>query len=916
MKMILFYKTVVPVIIILFTSNSLFAQKVALTGTVRNNTEALPLATVSLAGQSLLTDKNGHFSFSVDTGKYIISITHAGYNKIERQVFIEAGIPQSLEFIMIANDELEEVTMLDSRSLTKRNIMKRAVPIDIFSAKQLQQTGQINLTNMLTFIAPSFNASREVLHEPATLRGLDPQHVLILLNNTRYHNMAWFFGGNLKGQLGKGSVGNDLNSIPFSAIEEIEVLRDGASAQYGSDAIGGIINIKLKKTTGKTSIHLNTGQFYNKDGDKLFFGLYHGISLRKKMLHAEKGFLGIAANYRYQEPTYRGGAYQGTVYYDTANKTVREKDSLLILENQKVAQRGFNRRAAVDNIGNSKVISYGLSINGGYHIKSNTQFFWTAALNERILARIGAYRFPKFSQEVNHFLYPDGFKPTMKTNGVDATLIGGIKGENKKSWHWNISSSYGINSLKSHSSNSNNPTQTFILGSNAQTSFYNGNDIYKLLTTGINFSKQYNKQYGQLKLLNSAWGAEWRLENYISKLGEEASWKNYDPVNYPQFREVASENALNKNRNVFGAYVEMETEFAKRLLLNMATRYEYYNDFGGNLGAKFASIYNLSNKFSLRASVNNGFRAPSLQQRYVTSIQIANMNSGGILIPVNRGLFANNHFVTKAFGIPSLTAEKTINISGGITAAVSKNINLMIDAYWIQIKNRIILSGTLNRSNPDVRKILDSIPGIRIDQVQFFMNAINTKTKGLDIVLNGKWKINRGILGFMFAGNFTTTRLFGKIKATEKLPVDSLNTNSLFNKEELTKLEKGQPANKLILTVTWEKGKTNFILSNTLFGRTAIAPFNSVAKQFLYETFSPKILTDFSINYSLKSWMTITTGANNIFDIYPDRIMYYENTLQGIYLYSPEASPFGFNGGYYYLSMKFDFPSKNKKASR
>ena len=886
----------------------LYAQEGTLSGIVRNADELLPAATVSVADKTIVTDQEGRFSFSLEPGVYTLIISHTGYRKIEQTVTVEAGATRELDIAMMAIDLLEEVTV-GSRSLIRRNPMNQPLPVDRIPVQQLQQTGQVSLSQMLTLVAPSFNASREVLHEPATLRGLDPQHLLILLNNTRYHNMAFYFSGNLKGQLGRGSVANDLNSIPFSAIEEVEILRNGASAQYGSDAIAGVINIRLKKVTGSTSLQLHTGQFYNRDGDKLSFGLYHGFSLGKKNAPPDRrSFLAVAANYRYQEPTFHGGAYEGLVYYDTTRRTPREKDSLLQLDNQKVAERGFDRRKAVDNIGNSKLSTYGLSLNGGYAIDGKTQLFWTATMNERKIARLAAYRFPRFRNQVNHFLYPDGFQPTLKSTTVDGTFIGGLTGETKQRWHWNFSCSYGLNSVKSYSEHSNNPTQTYLLGSNAQTSFYSGNEVYKLLTTGFNFSKKYTEPGSQRKLLNLAWGAEWRIETYISKIGEVAAWKNFDPANYPQFGEEAFENALHKNRDILAAYIEAETEPAKRLLVTLATRYERHRHFGGNLGAGLAMIYTLLDRLSLRASVNNGFRTPSLQQRYITAVQVSNFNRGGVLVPGYKGLFSNDHPVTKAFGIPALTAEKTINVSGGITATLHKNMRLMVDAYWIQIRNRIILSGTLDRNNPDVGKILDSIAGIRVEQVQFFTNAINTRTKGLDIVLDGGWKINRGSLGFTLAANFTKTRLFGDIRASSKLPVNPVNSNSLFNLEEKTKMEQGQPASKIILSLTGKKDKAGFTLRNTRFGNTKTAALVD-AKSYIFsqEYFSSKILTDLSLTYDLKKWVTITTGSNNLFNVYPDPIKNHENTAQGILVYSPDGSPFGFNGGYYYISMNFRF---------
>lgn len=886
----------------------LYAQDGKLSGTVTNENEPLPAATVSIGNKILLTNQDGKFSFVLEPGNHIITVTHTGYTKIERSVNVEAGSTQDLYFLMTGIDQLDEVSTIGSRSLIKRDVTNRPVPIDILPAKLLQQTGQISLSQMLTFVAPSFNASREVLHEPATLRGLDPQHVLILLNGTRYHNMAWLFAGSLRGQLGRGSVGNDINSIPFSAIDEIEILRDGASAQHGSDAVAGVINIKLRKITGRTQIQLNTGQFYNSDGEKFSLGLYHGFSLGKKNQPAGKqGFMALAANYRYQKPTLRGGAFEGMVYYDTARRSAREKDSLLQLDNSKVEERQFNRKAAVENVGNSKVESYGISLNGAYSVGEQTHIFWTATINERKTQRRLSYRLPKFRNQVNHYLYPDGFQPVSKTSSVDETIIAGIRGITQRKWSWNVTSSYGVNSVKSYASNSNNPTQTFILRDKAPTNFYSGNDIYKLLTTGINFSKRYDPRDTPIKLLNLAWGSEIRFENYISNIGEETSWKNYDPANYPQFGQGVLENLINKSRNVAGAYVEIEIEPAKRLLINIGTRYEYYNDFGGNIGAKFAAIYHLFKKFSLRTSMNSGFRAPSLQQRYVMAVQLTNVNTGGSLSPRYRGIFSNDHSVAKAFGISSLTAEKSLNVSGGVTATFNKNITLTVDAYWIQIRNRIILSGSLSSDNPDVKRILDSISGILVDHVQFFTNAINTRTRGLDIILNGNWYVPKGNLGFALAANFSKTNLFGDIEATEKLQVDTRNSNSLFNLEEQTKMRHGQPASKIILTLSAKKGKIGFKLSNTRFGNTKTAPLtNASSFIFLHESFSSKIITDASFNYDVRKWVTITLGSNNLFDVYPDPIKNYKNTSEGIYIYSPDASPFAFNGGYYYVGMSFN----------
>ena len=895
---------------IFFVNNISFAQNATITGKVKCGVESLPAATVSLADQTRLTNDKGEFSFAVTPGTYRIIITHAGYKKIEQTIHAEAGSIKNVDFDMIPDDLLTEV-MLGSRSKIQRSNINTPVPIDVFSYGKLVETGQITLTQMLNFLSPSFNASREVLNEPVTLRGLDPQHVLILINGIRYHNMAWLFGGALKGQLGKGSVGNDLNSIPFPAIEKIEVLRDGAAAQYGSDAIAGVINIKLKKNAG-TLLNTQVGQFYKGDGEKFITGIYHGFALKNKRLPRDRqGFLGLSVYYRNQAETFRGASYEGLIYLNyPTGATLQDSINIKQQDNLLVESRGFNRRAVIDNAGNTKFISKGISINGGFPLNNRTELFLTTLVNSRKIDRGTFFRLPRDSSRINYILYPDGVKPRGRSNTVDVSFIAGVKGETKNEIHWDLSSSYGINSLRNMSSNSYNETQTLILGAGAQTSFYAGTDLFKQLTNDINFSKQFLPAANQIKTLNLSWGAEWRRENYQTKPGEEASWKNYDTVNYPRFNVAATENFVNKHRNVLGAYVELESEFENTLLFNIAGRYEYYSDFGGNMAVKLATRYKLSSKLLLRASVNNGFRAPSLQQRYFTSIGYTlNARRETILA----GTFPNTHGVVRALNVPLLTAEKTINVSGGFTSTILKNVNLTVDAYWIQIKDRIMLSGNFDRRPGDsLDKILDQYPELdAVSRISFFANAINTRTKGVDIVLDGNWSSKNESFAISLAANFNAIHIYGPVKTSDKLATISGSSNTLFSNEERTRIEKGQPGSKVILSAIYRTGKIKLMIRNTRFGKTMIAPLSLPV-----ENFSSKILTDASLSYSLKKWATITLGANNIANIYPDRLKHYANTSQGGWVYSPEASPFGFNGGYYFVNLSFSLLSAKTQASQ
>src|SRR6187549_101269 len=291
---------------IFFTAAS-FAQEGIINGMVKDGETVLQSATISIANKTIVTNLKGEFCGTLKAGTYSIIITHAGYKKNEQSFTLNAGETKTFQFEMVRNEQLGEV-VLGSRSVIQRSNLNTAVPVDQISSKELKQTGQPSLIQMLNFTAPSFNTSRQNLFDPVTFRGLDPDHLLILLNGTRYPGLASINSGAIKGTLGRGSVTNDLNSIPFSAIEKIEILRDGASAQYGSDAIAGVMNIALKKATGKTSTDLHLGQQYKGDGETVVFGINRGFSLNKK------GFLNLSGDYHHRGPTYRGGIFNGTVY--------------------------------------------------------------------------------------------------------------------------------------------------------------------------------------------------------------------------------------------------------------------------------------------------------------------------------------------------------------------------------------------------------------------------------------------------------------------------------------------------------------------------------------------------------------------------------------------------------------------------
>jgi iron complex outermembrane receptor protein len=899
MKKKILYKISFAIMLMLFVNNALFAQTTALTGTIRTGSETLQSATVSIAGKATMTDHKAQFSFALNPGTYLIVITHAGYKKIESNITIVAGKENKVEFNMVPNDLLDQITIttMGSKTGTARSNLNTAVPVDVITSARLEQTGQPNFIQMLSYTLPSLYAEGQKIYEPITYRGTSPHHLLILLNNTRYHSSAWLNNAVPRSDLGRGSASNDLGSIPFIAIEKVEILRDGASAQYGSDAIAAVLNVRLKESTGKTTIMANTGQYFKGDGFRSWIGLYKGVRLKNKRLSEDKqGFIGFSGELRTQAPTTRVQKDTGLVYeiYTTAidSAITKAKDDSTILAN------GFNRNNLTKNIGGAKLYSFGFLVNGAYHFSNHLKVFWTGTVNYKQNYWWANYRKPNENARVNKLLYPHGTQPINRITFWDVTTIAGIKGVTRSNWQWELSSSFGKNANPNEVYNSNNASQQNLLGTKAPTSFYLGNFVYNLFTNNLSFTKELASKNSNWRSNKLIAGAEWRLENYKMVAGDKAAYTDYDSTGpkqggaQPLIGTVDDNDVVNKNRSASSVYFNWEIEPNDRLLIDAASRYEYYSDFGSNLAGKLAVRYKFTPKFTVRSSISNGYRAPGLQQRYFSGIQQFQ------IIGLTQKVFNNESPVTRAFYIPSLTAERALNLSAGITSKLSSSISFTLDAYMIQIKNRIVLSGAFQRKDPTVDFILRDHPGI--DAVQFYTNAINTRTYGIDAVLNANWNIHKTRIGLTLAGNINRNAMFGGINTSDVIKDIHNYKNILFGIQERTALKKEHPGEKIILSLSVNKGKYGFTLRNIYFGRTGIIR----AIDTLLETYSPRIITDCSIKYNPRSWMTITIGANNIFDVYAALL---DSPNEDAARYKSGAIPYGKNGGYYYLNVSFNF---------
>lgn len=875
------------------------AQGSTLRGSVRD-ANGLPLAGASVildgTKRGTVTDGSGNYELKVNPGSYTLVISYVGVVTQRKQITVAAGAVTENNFEMLNSGELNRVIVVGSRSATSRSSTQTPVPVDVITSRELNLTGQVEPTQMINFVAPSYNSSRQTVADgtdhidPATIRGLGPDQTLVLVNGKRRYNTALL---NVNGTVGRGSVGTDLNAIPAAAIERVEVLRDGAASQYGSDAIAGVINIVTKKNATGTTLYGHWGKQYEGDGEVQQIGLNKGMTLGKK-----GGYFNVSADIRHRDPTNRSGDFTGTVY--TSN---------VPLDEQLIAQNGFSRKNNM-HIGNSELYNYGALVNMGYPFTKNLQFLLTAGYNYRNGKAAGFYRYPKQTSQVIAELYPNGFLPEIHSIIRDKYITLGFEGKLGGNWNWDISQAIGGNSFRFDVTNSNNASQ-YALKAAAPTDFYAGKLLFSQYTSNLNISRDFGAQMG-LKSFNLAFGGEYRTDNYSIQAGEETSYLNYAPSSgrvggaqvFPGFQPS---NAVDAKRTVYGGYVDIETDITDKLLLNGAGRYEHYEDYGSSFAGKFAFRYQFFKQFAVRGAVSNGFRAPSMHQRYFSAISTVFIQTNQGLQPFQQGTFRNNSLVAAAFGIPSLDAETSTNYSLGITSKLAKNrLSITVDGYLIDIDNRIVLSSSFRRFNaPEataVNNILSQYPDLAdVSSVIFFTNAVDTRTKGIDVILAFTDKLGNGQFAITAAANFNETKVQGDARVSTI--TDAALKARLFARDERGRIEEAQPRHKISINFNYKVGKATFNVRSTRFGKVSTRdPGNPLLDEF----FGHKNVTDASIGYKLANFANITIGANNIGNTYPDKLKNFGNTGEGRFVYSRAATQFGFNGGYYYTSLVFE----------
>ncbi len=938
----------------LIISTQLFAQ--SLQGKVADYTGvAIPGASVQVVGQKIgtSTDANGMYVLKfLAPGTYKVRVSFTGYINTEQDVAIESAV-KTLDFSLSeTKSDLGDVVVIGSRSTPRTNI-ESVVPVDLISSKDVKVFAQTDLTQILNFVAPSFSSNRQTVADgtdhidPASLRGLGPDQVLVLVNGKRRHTTALV---NINGTFGRGSVGTDLNSIPVSAIERIEVLRDGAAAQYGSDAIAGVINIVLKKVT-PYSFSTSFGQSDSKalgrefnDGRTFQVDFSKGWAFKN-----DKGFINLAAQYLQRGFTNRGGLDTRPLLY-SANPTRGATEteaafqarfaSLKAADDARANANGLNRNNM--RVGNSDSKNGGAFLNGQFNFGKTTQLYYAAGFTHKTGSAAGFYRLPTQTTQIDLSIYPNGFLPLIDTKINDYSLSVGLRGK-VGSWDYDLSNTSGENNIKFDINNTVNaslPTGT------SPTSFYAGELLFRQNTTNFDVNKKHVFEGAFLSSLNTAFGAEFRVDNYQIREGELLSYSNggrligTSPTAsgaqvFPGFKPG---NALDKSRHNVGAYADFEAEFGPRFTLGAAGRYENYSDFGSNFSYKFTGKVKLVDDISLRGAYATGFRAPSLHQQYFNneSTQFVGTVATQVLT-VN-----NSNPIVSQFGVGELKPEISKSGSIGLAGRIAKTFTFTVDAYNIDISDRIVFSSQYARERSGgvlvptgvVNQILNTVdPSAQINSVQFFTNAIKTNTAGIDVVLTNKFTLGaKSSLILSVAGNVNKT-VVRSIRGSDKIESDPTLKAKLFDRLERSRFESSVPKNKLNITATYNVDKLSFVARTVRFGEVTYLnaidpniPANGLPTQ-LDQTFSPKWVSDFSISYAPSKVWSVTVGANNIFDVYPDMLYIdprnnatnfnsaatsnysggLDNTSNGRFLYPRAVSQFGFSGRYVYGKIACTF---------
>jgi iron complex outermembrane recepter protein len=871
------------------------AQEKPITGTVSNDKgDAVAKATVSVKGKKnvVTTSNEGKFTINAVVND-VLQITSVGFLPLE----VIVGEQNDYTILLKTNTTSQAgVSIIGSRARPRTDV-NRPVPVDVISAKELENTGQTDLGQMAQFTSPSFNSAKNGINgvanfaDPASLRGMSPDQSLVTINGKRRHQ---FSAINNNVTVGKGTVVTDLNSIPSLAVDRMEILRDGAAAQYGSDAIAGIMNLALKKTINTGTVKTQFGVTKEGDGATALGALNYGFGLGK-----QNSYLNFTLQYSYAGGTNRTDPYTGIIYDN--NRTI---------DSATRNTRGVwptNKPAYVTKYGSNQANTYQTFMNLGYPLSKDWTLYAFGGTSKKDILAYGFFRNARPGDaNSNPAIFADGYIPELPGTTKDYSLFAGVNKKSDKGWNIDLSTGYGLNTLDLYANNTTNPS----MGAASPTSFYVGKSTFGQSTTEATFSKNFDGAMGT-KSTNIAFGSQLRIDNFKLGEGDSASYKagplatsNGKAPGSSGRPGIAPADKANENRTNIGVFIDVESDITEKFLVAIAARYENYSDFGGNLSGKLATRYNFAKDVAVRGSINRGFRAPSLQQ--IFNSQTTSTVQAGAIRQTKQ--LRSDDTRLASLGIQAPKAELSWNYNVGLTAKVSSKFLITLDAYQIDVTDRIIISEQLAVTSaiPSLLTTFPTSTGIR--EVTFFTNHINTRTKGIDFVTSFKHNFApKRALNASVAFTVNKTEIISQKATPSLLQAGATSNIKLIDTVSISLIETSQPRNKILASVGYTAGKFNITTKATYFGKV-IAWEKPAGLPHRAQTYAGKTLIDFTANYDVSKKFSITIGANNLFNTYPDKTLSnYASYSSGQIPYTRNANQFGFNGSYYYTTLNLKF---------
>jgi len=854
-------------LIILICLTATFPILAQVTGKVTDASDQSPIVGASIvvvgAQKGTTTNADGNFSLDAPVGSSI-SVSFIGYETKT----LTAAATNTISLSSTATNLSEVVVAVGSRN-SQRTLTDTPLPVDILSTKELTSTGQPTFDRALQYRVPSFNTVNTPVNDATTLldpweiRNMGPSRTLVLINGKRKNLSSLLY---VQFSPGRGETGVDLSAIPQEAIKRVEILRDGASAQYGSDAIAGVMNVILKDRFEYSSLNVNTGITSKGDGGLVDVAFNSGANF------GSKGYVNYTIDLSQQNSAVRSGTVDARTEIATFGGS-SAADALITNYLKDYPTAG--------NINGTGAISAGkFLINAGIPLGDNHELYASAAMVTKRVMSYANFRPPYWRQDrgllhsptdnggKNYLtqatlFYPTqdalslyngyiGYAPTFEGNLLDYNASIGARGENN-GWKHDISLTTGYNQQVYTVENTVNRT----LGKSSPTRFRPGGYAFGNLVGNIDISRQVTNKLG------IAFGMEGRSETYTITAGDTASYSGEGANSFPG---ISANNAGTFQRFNIGGYFDLSYDVTKNFLVNGTVRTEKYSDFGNANVWKISSRYKLAeDKIVLRGSVSTGFRAPSLHQIYAQSTQ-ASFIGGSIQLS---GLLNNKSTQARLLGIPALKPERSTNVSLGVALNPTRNLSITLDYYNINVKDRIVYSSTISSSNPAsaLGQILNQAG---VTSIQFFINGIQTTTAGLDYVVSYRnLPAGRGKVGLNLAGNFM---LVNRIDGTPADPEAIRSAgSSILNTQIKSLLTESRPKYKSILGIDYAISKWTFNLNNTLFGPTYFQDLDNggAIMENIRAAFKPAVVTDLSVGYTFGKNLSATANVNNLFNVLP-----------------------------------------------